>query len=107
MQVNFEHLELLPKLFEELKTIKLQTAINTEKRWLNIKELSNYIGYSQESINKMVKNGTFINGIHYYKPQRKLIFDKFEIDNWIVGISAQYNQRKVDAAIEDILQGVI
>lgn len=64
MNVNFEHLELLPKLFNEIKALKLNQAMQSEKRWLNTRELSDYIGYSLDAINKMVKEEIFINGIH-------------------------------------------
>ena len=52
MQINFEHLELLPKIYEKLQQIETHLENNYSKRWLNIRELAEYIGYSKESIHK-------------------------------------------------------
>jgi predicted DNA-binding transcriptional regulator AlpA len=106
MNVNFEHLELLPKLFNEIKALKLSQAMQSDKRWLNTRELSDYIGYSLDAINKMVKEEIFINGIHYHKPQKRLLFDKEQIDNWVVGISSDAHKKSVNEAVESILRGI-
>ncbi|MDD5158181.1 hypothetical protein [Sulfurimonas sp.] len=63
MNISLEHLELIPKLLNEIKSLKLTQAMGSEKRWLNSKELSDYIGYSIDSINKMVKEDVFIDGV--------------------------------------------
>ena len=106
MHVNFEHLELLPKLFNEIKALKLNQAMRSEKRWLNTRELSDYIGYSLDAIHKMVKEDTFIDGIHYHQPQKKLLFDKEQINNWIVGIKDEKHLSKLKQAVENILKGI-
>ena len=106
MNVNFEHLELLPKLFNEIKALKLNQAMQSEKRWLNTRELSDYLGYSLDAINKMVKEDIFIEGIHYHKPQKRLLFDKAQINNWVVGIKSEHEKNRVSEAVENILQGI-
>lgn len=106
MNVNFEHLELLPTLLNELKALKLNQAMQSEKRWLNTRELSDYIGYSLDAINKMVKEEIFINGIHYHKPQKRLLFDKEQIDNWVVGIVSDAHKKSVNEVVGNILQGI-
>jgi len=102
----FEYLELLPKLFEELKSLKLSQAISSDKKWLNTRELSDYIGYSMDSINKMVKENIFIDGIHYHKPQKKLLFDKEQVNNWIVGIKDDKHLYKLNSTVSNILKGI-
>jgi hypothetical protein len=80
--------------------------MSSEKRWLNTRELSDYIGYSLDAINKMVKDDIFIDGIHYYKPSKKLLFDKEQVDNWIVGIKDDKQKQRVNIAVENILAGM-
>ncbi len=106
MNITFEHLELIPKLLNEIKSLKLSQAMSSEKRWLNTRELSDYIGYSLDAINKMVKDDIFIDGIHYYKPSKKLLFDKEQVDNWIVGIKDDKQKQRVNIAVENILAGM-
>jgi len=106
MNVNFEHLELLPKLFNEIKALKLNQAMQSQKRWLNTRELSDYLGYSLDAINKMVKEEIFIEGVHYHKPQKRLLFDKEQINNWVVGIKNDVEKVKINEALENILQGI-
>jgi hypothetical protein len=106
MNISLEHLELIPKLLNEIKSLKLTQAMSGEKRWLNTRELSDYIGYSLDTINKMVKDDIFIDGIHYYKPSKKLLFDKNQIDNWIVGIKDENHKNRVNIAVENILAGI-
>lgn len=106
MNITFEQLELIPKLLNEIKSLKLSQAMSSEKRWLNTRELSDYIGYSLDAINKMVKDDIFIDGIHYYKPSKKLLFDKEQVNNWIVGIKDDKQKQRVNIAVENILAGM-
>lgn len=106
MDIPFQHLELLPKLLKEIEALKLNQTISSEKKWLNSRELSDYIGYSIDSINKMVKEGIFIEGIHYHKPQKRLLFDKKQVNNWIVGIKDDKHFNKLNVAVENILKGI-
>lgn len=106
MNISLEHLELIPKLINEIKSLKLTQAMSSEKRWLNTRELSDYIGYSLDAINKMVKDDIFIDGIHYYKPSKKLLFDKEQVNNWIVGIKDDKQKQRVNIAVENILAGM-
>lgn len=106
MNIPFQHLELLPKLLNEIKALKLGQAMSSDKRWLNTRELSDYIGYSLDAINKMVKDEVFINGIHYHKPSKKLLFDKEQVNNWIVGIKDEKQLQRANIAVENILKGI-
>jgi len=106
MNIGLEHLQLIPKLLQELQGIKLNQAMASDKKWLNTKELSDYIGYSMDAINKMVKEDIFIDGIHYYKPQKRLLFDKEQVNNWIVGIKDEKHTNKVSEAVNSILKGI-
>ena len=106
MNIAFQHLEMIPKLLQELQALKLNQAMSSDKRWLNTRELSDYIGYSLDAIHKMVKENIFIDGIHYHQPQKKLLFDKEQVNNWIVGIRDKKHLSRVNTAVENILKGI-
>lgn len=106
MNIPYENLELIPKLLNELKSLKLYQAMGSEKRWLNTRELSDYIGYSLDAINKMVKEEVFICGVHYHKPSKKLLFDIHQVNNWVLGIKDDKNKVRVNVAVENILKGI-
>ena len=106
MKILLENLELIPKLLNEIKSLKLSQAMGSDKKWLNTRELSDYIGYSLDSINKMVKDDVFLNGVHYHKPSKKLLFDKEQVNNWIVGIKDSNHKNRVNLAVETILKGI-
>ncbi len=105
MTISLENLELIPKLLDEIKALKLN--ITNEKKWLTANELSSYIGYSIESIHKMVKENVFIDGIHYYQPSKKLLFDKKEIDNWVIGFKSDRARQNVNLVVNELLANII
>ena len=84
MNVNFESLGKIDEIYNLLLLLKNEVNNKIEKRWLTSEELSLYIGYSKESIKKFVKDGEFELNYHYYKKDRKNIFDKNAIDEWIM-----------------------
>ncbi len=88
MEYHFEYLDQLPQILA--KQEKLESLINNQidKRWFNTKDIAIYLGYSKESINKKVQSGDFELGVHYYKKTGKLLFDKNEVDNWVMGIDS-------------------
>ena len=100
MDIKYEYLELIPKLLEEIKSLKQNAT--SEKRWLNVTEVASYIGYSKDRIHALTNN-EFIEGRHFYK-KGKLLFDRVEIDNWVKGISSKINPKDiVTQVLKDIL----
>jgi len=98
----------------ELKLIQKQLKqlieyVGTPKQWLNTNEVAHYLGYSKESIHKMVKKGEFQRGIHYHKKIKRLLFNKIEVDKWVVSDipvnSISYNE-DIDKIIDDILSSI-
>ena len=77
-----------------VKLEELNAKLSSEKRWLNIKEASNYLGYSQDHIHKL-KNSYFIEGKHYYKKTGKLLFDKVAIDSWVQSSTSSLDAKEV------------
>jgi len=92
MDIEFEQLNNIPKMMELLTS--LQTVVSegrVEKRWLNTRELAEYTGYKFETIKAKIKNGAFTKDLHYFKKGRILLFDKVEVDNWVMGIVSSNN----------------
>lgn len=80
MDVKFENLAKIDLLIDKIE--KLELKLTGEKRWLNISETANYLGYSKDHIHRL-KNDSFILGLHYHKKSGKLLFDKLELDKWV------------------------
>ncbi len=104
MEYHFNYLELLPQILEKQKKIEELLDNHIEKRWLTTKELTDYLGYSKDAINKKVQDGEFVTGIHYHKTAGKRLFDKFEIDNWVIGINSSKtsSSQLINELVEDI-----
>ena len=84
MNINFESLGKIDEIYNLLVLLKDEVNNKVEKRWLTSEELALYIGYSKESIKRFLKDGEFELNYHYFKKDRKNIFDKNAIDKWIM-----------------------
>lgn len=104
MNINIEALDQIPQIFEMMKLLSKQMENNVEKRWLNISEAANYLGYSKDHLHKL-KESSFIIGQHYYKKSGKLLFDKNELDKWVM--TTPVNNIDANAVIEAVLKDVI
>jgi hypothetical protein len=108
MNINFETLEQIPTIYKMLLKINEKLENKVDKRWLSTIETSQYLGYSKDSIDFMVKKGEFIIDIHYFQRERKRIFDKEALDKWVMGISEKDNdiQQNINITIEDIVSSI-
>ena len=84
--------EQLIIITHRLETI--ESKIKEEKRWLNIKEASYYLGYSQDHLHKL-KNEHFIESKHYHKKAGRVLFDKIELDNWVTLSKNQLDAKEI------------
>lgn len=101
MEIKLENLNLLETISSDIEFIKKQLQTSSSKRWLSVKDLSEYLSYSSDRIYKL-KDDVFIEGMHFYKKQGKILFDKFAIDKWIT--SSTYNAKeKVNQILKDLL----
>lgn len=105
MNIAFEKLEKIEEIYNLLVLLRDREMNKIEKRWLTTEELAEYIGYSKESIKNMIKNEEFVIELHYYKKNRKNIFDKTEIDKWIMG-SNKTNTNNYELLANRILKNV-
>lgn len=83
--IDFNKLHEISEVLAIVKKLEKEISSKVEKRWLTVRELSKYIGYSTNTIYKMI-NTEFLFNVHYYRPTGKVMFDKFAIDNWIIGV---------------------
>ena len=105
IQVALEHLELLPKILEKLTLIEKKLEDSQSKRWMNVKELGKYLGYSADHVYKL-KDDIFIEGIHFHK-RGKLLFDRIEIDKWVIGADTSNKRQELKNNIDAILNSVL
>ena len=83
MNVAFESLQLLPKMFELIEKLNKNLQNSSTKRWLSVRELAEYLSYSNDRIYKL-KDEYFLEGVHFYKKSGKILFDRVAIDSWMV-----------------------
>jgi hypothetical protein len=102
---SFEYLADIPTLKKQLEALDNKLNSNIEKRWLNTHEVANYTGYKLETIKSKVKNSDFIREIHYYKRDGKLLFDKFEIDKWVMGIKPTHTE--LDTSCMNVVDNIM
>lgn len=98
MDIAFEKLERLDEIVEKLNVI--EQKIKSDKRWLNTKEASYYLGYSQDHIHKL-KDSHFYEGKHYFKKAGRILFDKQELDNWV---KSSFTEIKPEVIVDNILK---
>ena len=104
MNIAFEHLALLPEILEKLTFIEKNMSNFEAKRWMNVKEVGKYLGYSTDHIYKL-RDEEFIEGIHFHK-KGKLLFDRFKIDKWVIGDSNNLHQATKDR-VNEIIKSVL
>jgi len=63
MTVNFEDLKLLPQMFELINKLNSNLENSYTKRWLSVRELAEYLSYSNDRIYKL-KDEYLIESIH-------------------------------------------
>jgi len=101
MNIPFENLEKINTIIDKLNS--LEQKISSEKRWFNVSEIANYLGYSKDHIHKL-KSEHFIQGLHYHKKAGRVLFDKIEIDKWVTTSLSKVDANKL---ADKILDGIL
>jgi len=108
MNINLEALNEIPKMMELVSQIKSVIESGTvEKRWFNTRELADYTGFKFETIKAKIKRKEFTQNVHYFKKGGILLFDKVEVDNWVMGIKSANNVNYENTQINDIVDDVL
>lgn len=105
MDIQLEHLQLIPKILEALENIKQNLSIDNQKRWLNVAELAEYLGYSKDRIYK-IKEEHFIEGVHFHKKIGKLLFDRVAIDGFVSGKERNDTNKQKRYVVDNILSSI-
>ena len=104
MTVEFESLQLLPKIYELLNT--LANKHTPSKRWMSVKELSEYLTFGKDKIYKMV-DVVFLESEHYYRKENRLLFDREKIDEWILNSNSKgFSAKDTKMIIDDVLSSM-
>jgi predicted DNA-binding transcriptional regulator AlpA len=105
MNIEFESLKLLPQMFELIEKLNANLQNSHTKRWLSVRELAEYLSYSNDRIYKL-KDEYFLEETHFYKKSGKILFDRVAIDSWMVeGKSNEVNQSQRQI-VDNILSSI-
>lgn len=96
--IEMENINLIKEIAKDIELIKKSIETQSEKRWLNIKEASNYLGYSQDHLHKL-KNSYLIEGKHYFKKAGRLLFDKIALDTWVQSSISMSDPKEIAKSI--------
>lgn len=105
MEIQLEHLNLLPKMFEIIETMYEELKTVQAKRWLNVKEVAEYLGYSKDRIYK-IKDEHMLEGIHFHNKTGKILFDRVAIDSWVVGKESDETHKSRRQVVDHILSSI-
>ena len=105
MSIDMENINLIKVIAQDIELIKKALSSQNNKRWLNIKEVSSYLGYSKNRIYKL-KDEVFIENIHFYKKVGKIIFDRVAIDDWMVGRKSDETNNTQRQIVDRVLSSI-
>lgn len=94
MNVEFENLNKIDDILKVLNKVLLNQQSTIFQKWLSVDEVSEYLGYKKETINKMIIDGDFKLNKHYYMKGLKKFFDKNALDKWVMGDENYLNNPK-------------
>ena len=81
--IDMENINLIKDIAKDIEVIKKSLSSIQTKRWLTTDEVAKYLGYSRDRIYKF-KNSSFIENLHFYKKEGRILFDKVAIDDWVI-----------------------
>ena len=98
MNLNIEAVNQIPQIFDMLKVLSEKIENKIEKRWLNVTETAYYLGYSKDHIHKL-KTNHFIEGVHFYKKAGRVLFDKAELDKWVISSKNMISPQEIASVV--------
>lgn len=103
--IDMENINLIKQIATDIELIKKALANNTAKRWLNVREVALYLGYSKDRIYK-IKDEYLSEGEHFHNKTGKLLFDRVAIDSWVVGRETNDTNKSKRQVVDHILSSV-
>lgn len=103
--IEMENINLIKQIALDLELIKKSLANHTAKRWLNVREVAQYLGYSKDRIYK-IKDEYLCEGEHFHNKTGKLLFDRVAIDSWVVGRETNDTNKSKRQVVDNILSSI-
>lgn len=103
--IDMENINLIKQIAMDIELIKKALANSTAKRWLNVREVADYLGYSKDRIYK-IKDEYLSEGEHFHNKTGKLLFDRVAIDSWVVGRETNDTNKSKRQVVDHILSSV-
>lgn len=103
--IEMENINLIKQIAEDIAFLKKSLGDSSAKRWLNVKEVAEYLGYSKDRIYK-IKDQYLIEGIHYHNQTGKILFDRVAIDSWVIGRENDEAHIKQRQVVDNILSSI-
>lgn len=103
--IEMENINLIKQIALDMEIIKKVLANQTSKRWLTVREVAQYLGYSKDRIYK-IKDEYLSEGEHFYNKTGKLLFDRVAIDSWVVGRETNDTNRSKRQVVDNILSSI-
>lgn len=104
--IEMENINLIKEMAKDIELIKKSLMRQTEKRWLTVKELAQYLGYSKDHIYHL-KEETFLEDIHFYKKTGKILFDRVAIDSWVLeGFRTNDTRKSRRQIVDNVLSSI-
>lgn len=101
-----ENINLIKEMAKDLELIKKALTNQSAKRWMTVKELAQYLGYSKDHIYHL-KEETFLEDIHFYKKTGKILFDRVAIDSWVLeGFNTNDTHKSRRQIVDNVLSSV-
>ena len=105
MSIDMENINLIKDMANDIEVIKKTLSNQSAKRWLNTKELADYLGYSKNRIYKL-KGEVFLENLHFYKKVGKILYDRVAIDSWMVGKESDEINKSQRQIVANILSSI-
>jgi len=104
--IEMENINLIKEMAKDLELIKKALTNQSAKRWMSVKELAQYLGYSKDHIYHL-KEETFLEDIHFYKKTGKILFDRVAIDSWVLeGFNTNDTHKSQRQIVDNVLSSV-
>lgn len=103
--IEMENINLIKQIAEDIALLKKSLSDSPAKRWLNVKEVAEYLGYSKDRIYK-IKDQYLIEGVHFHNQTGKILFDRVAIDSWVVGKENDETHQSRRQVVDNILLSV-
>jgi hypothetical protein len=103
--INMENINLIKQIADDLESVKKSLLNEHTKRWLNVREVALYLGYSKDRIYK-IKDEYLLEGVHFHNRTGKILFDRVAIDSWVVGKETDETHKSQRQVVDHILSSV-